>query len=296
MNPRQDANEPSPRMSGKKRSPNEESQRVVRALAAHLQANEPEDAARLFVQAHQNDTFARYPDVLRLLVRKLGRRKSGRLVDALARFRCYNCLKGYVPCEDCKGEGRVDRERICERCIGLGVQPCDFCAGAGLMGIEILPAQFHPLVATDRIKRCVKRLEDHVRCPLPAVEADDAERDLHECRKLLLSLERRVRALTNAMGIARQLVRSNPDPSRKLQTSRYLSPRLAAAAEQKILECVQRLAAGAILEAQRAPEDSKEKRLAESKIYLYQKLRGSKGLQGTGFDRISLTEAISAAP
>jgi hypothetical protein len=273
-----------------------EPQRVARALAAHLRAKETEDAARLFVQAHQRGAFARYPDLLHFLVRKLGRRRSGQLVDALARFRCYNCLKGYVPCEDCKGEGRVDHETICERCVGLGVQPCEFCAGSGLTGIEILPAQFHALVATDRIKRCSKRLKDHVRCSLPVVEQDGVEKGVQGCTKLLLSLERRVRALTNAMGFVRQLVRSNPKLSRKLETSRYLSPRLAAVAEQRIQECVRQLVSGAIIEAQQAPKDSKEKRLAESRIALYQRLLGSKGFQGTRFDRISLTEAISAAP
>jgi len=268
---------------------------IVRKMAVHLREGDATAAARLFTEAHQHEAFQDHPDVLRWLIRKLGKDQAGKLVDGLSHLPCYNCSKGYVSCEDCDGEGHLDYEKTCERCMGLGVVPCDFCAGSGLMGIEGLPLGLQSIVAIERLRRSLKRVKKHVECPLPQAEQDDAGRGAEECAKLLLALERRIRVLENMLALAGPLARSGRKVRKTLDEPISSCGKTAVAAETRIRECLQQLTAAAIHDAQRAAEGTPARQLAESKVTLYQKLLASEGLAGTGFDRAPLAATVKRA-
>jgi len=289
---RQDTDPRAPRRNTRRRKKGGFLREVARQMAADLGAGDATAAARLFVKAHQHEAFQDHPDVLPWLMRKLGKRQAGKLVDGLSQLPCYNCAKGCVPCEDCQGEGRIGYQKICERCMGLGVVPCDFCAGSGLMGVEALPAGLQSVVAIERLKRSLKRIKKHLECPLPQAEQDDAGRGAEQCAKLLLALERRARVLRNMLTLAEQLARSDRKARKTLDGPISSCGETVEATETRIRECLQQLATAAIHDAQGAAEGTPARKLAESKVTFYQRLLASGNLVGTGFDRPSLMATV----
>lgn len=76
------------------------------------------------------------------LIRKaLGPRGEKLIISAFSHHRCFMCDNGTVPCRPCEGRGKIEEDRICPQCDGLGFCKCDFCRGTGWTDRDTIPPE-----------------------------------------------------------------------------------------------------------------------------------------------------------
>ncbi len=261
-------------------------------LASAMRRSKLAAAARLIIQAETEGAFQRCKNVARWLIGALGRSDAGTLLDALARSGCVACERGYRICEQCHGSGTFEQTGVCDRCIGIGVTPCEFCAGSGLITSEVFPATLQPAVAIDRAERAVKHTNRLIEDSLFQAERDDAGGAQKKWMKLLLEVERELRVLGNAVIVLEQTGRVFPHLKGRVTKAMARFTREGMKADSAVHVCLRALHSCAQRDAAAADEGSSARRWAENKLAFYRDLTKSDAFAGTGFDRTALTKAI----
>ncbi|MBN1341233.1 MAG: hypothetical protein JXQ73_01060 [Phycisphaerae bacterium] len=269
---------------------------LSRGVSKAMKEGDDARAARRVIRAEQGGLFQQRADVLRWLVKKIGKKRVGRLIDALARYACHYCQKGYAACDECHHSGESDGQTVCEKCMGLGAIPCDFCGGTHLIPLDALPAILRPLVAMERGRRSIKRLRRHMQCPLPDPDQEGASAARQGFTKELLAVERRVRGLRAALIVILESSRAQEDSEIRQRLGGIISDaaRIAETSEARVRRCIHGLAVTAKAQAEAVARGSSQRRLAESKAAFCQTLAGSDSFAGTAFDRATLQSELDS--
>jgi hypothetical protein len=265
---------------------------LAQELASAMRCGQHAIAAQFVIQAEADGEFQRCSDVPQWLVAALGKLEAGKLLDALARSGCPACSRGYTVCEQCRGGGSSEQTRVCDRCAGLGVTPCEFCGGSGLIGSEVFPAALQPAVAIDRAARAVRHIARLTQDPLLRPETDGASRTPKRWKRLLLELEREFRGLGNALMVVEQTQKLRPGVRSRLARAVPAFVRAARKANLAIRVCLDALGKGARHDAAMAGAGSSSRTWAENRAAFYESLSRSDAFEGTGFDRTVLNRLI----
>jgi hypothetical protein len=101
-------------------------------------------------------------DLLPLVDKAIGKSALSLIVSAYAHEKCFMCQSGSIPCEAC-GDDDTDTRSRCEHCSSTGLAPCEFCAGTGWVGNDVIPHELRRAVWKYRLKHTHKLLEKYAR-------------------------------------------------------------------------------------------------------------------------------------
>lgn len=134
-------------------------QTVFSAIGQQLRRDRLEDAVRIVVDGVSRRVLPSDAALARLLAKKLGAPAFSKLIRGFATFPCFYCRRGLQECTACSGRGASRGGWVCETCLGLGINRCDFCDGAGWVTYNIVPDGLRPLVIAERVSLARKGLK-----------------------------------------------------------------------------------------------------------------------------------------
>jgi hypothetical protein len=177
---------------------------VVAAVKAHNDA----EAARLLVDLIERAPHAHDPDLLVWLRTAFGHGLAEKLTNILAAHPCFYCKHGSNVCAECAARGQLPSDLVCEACLSLGVDLCDFCNGSGLVTIRFVPAGLQPEVLRRRISLAEAMASTLLRRPVRRGEDGHFSEARKADVRLLLDLNRALGALE---GVVEELPNSAVD-------------------------------------------------------------------------------------
>jgi len=224
--------------------------RAMKAVVAELDRGRGVEAVRLFGDALDHGVAPPDVDLVRWLIKAIGKRHASKLIVAYAHHPCFYCKKGLETCEACKGRGHWEDNTLCETCVTTGVARCDFCDGAGLVTYNAMPPSLRMPVAIERVKLATKGLEAILQRPAPRPSQSQPHECLKSCAKRLIDVNRLMGIFENALVLAKamgdSMLRSRPIIAKILRACLRCAPQ----GLQRIREVLQCMAACARYEAQ----------------------------------------------
>jgi hypothetical protein len=181
-------------------------QRFALRLKACLKNDRPTDAVRLFMDGVAHELVPDRPDLARWLMEVVGRVETLRLARAFALQGCFYCKNGLERCDACDGRGYYRDRTICERCLGVGVAACDFCAGSGWVTYNYVPVGLRLLVILERARAAAGEAGTLLRKPVPAVSERSPREMGKALAKELMQLNRLLGVFENAVTTAEKLL------------------------------------------------------------------------------------------
>lgn len=223
--------------------------RAMRAVVAELDRGRGVEAVRLFGDALDHGVAPPDADLVRWLIKAIGKRDASRLIIAYAHHPCFYCKKGLEPCEACKGRGHWG-DTLCETCVTTGVARCDFCDGAGLVTYNAMPSSLRLPAAIERVKLATKGLQTILQRPAPRPSQSQPHECLKSCAKRLTDVNRLMGMFENALVLAKTVGETSPRSRPTVAKILRVCLRCAPQGLQRILEIIQCMAACACYMAQ----------------------------------------------
>jgi hypothetical protein len=183
--------------------PQEPTPALVAALADFAQAAETrriENICKTYNAMKASANGMSIQHLLSLADEALGRSSLGLIVTAYSQEKCFMCNKGSNPCEACDA-GDSESRGHCVHCNSTGEAPCDFCAGTGWVGNDVIPHELQIPVWRHRLKTTHKLLEKYAKTYTKATLDDLAGRPSNDKQRQAAILETgRLAAKLHALG------------------------------------------------------------------------------------------------
>ncbi|HOV77739.1 MAG TPA: hypothetical protein PLS24_06905 [Sedimentisphaerales bacterium] len=259
--------------------------RAMKAVVAELDRGRGVEAVRLFGDALDHGVAPPDVDLVRWLIKAIGKRHASRLIVAYAHHPCFYCKKGLETCEACKGRGHWEHNTLCETCVTTGVARCDFCDGAGLLTYSAMPPSLRLPAAIERVKLATKGLEAILQRPAPRPSQSQPHECLKSCAKRLTDINRLMGMFENALVLAKAIGESSPR-SRPI-VARILRACLSGAPRglQRIRENLKCMAACARYKVEDASLAPAVRRTAKRRVVLLESLlKPSSTFAGTSLE------------
>jgi hypothetical protein len=264
----------------------------LQGVLGELKRNHATRATQLFLEGQANSLFPTGKGLPRWLIRTIGKKATGKLVDAFARQPCYFCKKGLVPCDECGGAGHFET-RPCNGCLGMGIARCEFCDGAGWAAIDGVPDSLRPAVVTTRAEVAMANLKDLLDKPAASSSAESPAVQSTQCANLLLKLNRNIGVLENTVVALGQFQRAQSMPKRKAGHLLKACVKFAIAAGDRVRRTLQCMSESARLEGSTAKAGSPRSEAAFKKAAMYKSLGESGKYSGTSLDHPFLATAVA---
>jgi len=246
--------------------------RAMRAVVAELDRGRGVEAVRLFGDALDHGVAPPNADLVRWLIKAIGKRHTSRLIVAYAHHPCFYCKKGLEPCEACKGRGHWEDNTLCEACVTTGVARCGFCDGAGLVTYNAVPPSLRLPTAIERVKLATKGLESVLQRPSPRPSQSQPDECLKSCAKRLFDVNRLMGMFENALVLAKAMGESSPGSRPIVAKILQACLRCAPRGLQRIRETLQCMAACARYMVEDARRSPAARRTAKSRVVLFESL------------------------
>lgn len=115
-------------------------------------------------------------ELLKMADEALDQPATGLIVSAYSHRRCFMCKNGTVKCDQCRGTGLVEEDRLCPHCDGAKVIACGFCGGTGWTDRNTVPAELKRTILRRQLK--------HVQEDLKKLAGASSELTAENIRKL----------------------------------------------------------------------------------------------------------------
>lgn len=210
----------------------------------------------------------------------VGKDAAGKLINAIAFEPCFYCEQGHSKCEECGGHGRVTGRIICGSCLGLGQASCDFCNGSGWLTINAVPNDIRLEVVIARVRWAQSAFKELMGKPLPSESSKDLGEAAGSCARLLMSLNRVIGALENAVIALNGAIRLGAGQEKVGGEVRGLCGRFGGKVDHHIRLVLQQMAKIARERWARATQEE-EKRAADQRARFYESLVDSAMIRTT---------------
>jgi len=255
-------------------------QQALDRIKAALSRRKGDDAVRFFKEASSVGLIPGDGDVLAWLQETLGTEPTDMLMNAYAVLSCFYCNKGIVACEDCKGRGHEPDGTLCSKCLALGIDRCDFCAGSGWFTINHVPHVLQPGVILRRVVNAGKEAEAVLSAPIPVVLHGEPAGARKLGAKLLLQVNRLLGVLENMAVGAGKLATQNAEAANVARKTIAACEAIAPRLQERAGKLLGVLAEAATVEAGITTR-SASRRMAERRAAFYGGLATSKSFAGT---------------
>jgi hypothetical protein len=256
---------------------NSEISPVVEKMLAYLKNGRFIEAAKLFLAGQTSGIFPPDHDLTKKLVKTIGENATNRIVFAFAHYPCPFCKKGRLKCRDCKGHGHINYDIICDRCLGIGMERCDFCDGSGWMAMRDVPEGLREIVFISRTKTALKRLKIIFAKSPPRPSKNNPTTTLKKSTHLLIKIDRYMGVLENALVMAEKLRASDTPLKNKIDKITRHCIESATEAKKYIREIINCMATSARLEMDMTKKGSPKYDLAKKRMEFYRGLLGKTG-------------------
>lgn len=250
-----------------------------------------QEAARLLVQRASEGRIPRRHQMAKWLVSILGQQVTTRLIEAFVHFPCFYCKKGRLQCEMCSGRGHFGGQGPCGRCLGMGIERCDFCDGAGWVTVNYIPEGLRPLVIRKRMQLAIERIAEALKQPVPSPSARNHASITRKCYLLLLRLDRPMGVFENAVVAVKHMPGTYGPAVGKLSDLIDTCARLANEAEDKIRDTLRCLGGTYRLVAGQCGREVR-KRAEETASFFELMLDPASTFAGTSLEHPFLHQAI----
>ncbi|MBN1391429.1 MAG: hypothetical protein JW947_01350 [Sedimentisphaerales bacterium] len=246
----------------------------VEKMTAHLKNDRFVEAVKLFLAGQARGIFPKDRNLVKKLVKAVGKNAANRLIFAFAHYPCPFCKKGSSKCRDCNGRGHIDYDMICDRCLGIGMVRCDFCDGSGWMAMRDVPKGLRIVVFIKRAQTVLKRLKLICAHPLPKPSKNNPLAAFKKSSHLLIKIDRYMGVLENVLVMAQNLRAAEPQFKNKIAKITQLCADAAAKAKKFQREIINCMAVAAQLEMDVAKKGTPKHRLAKKRLEFYRNLLG----------------------
>jgi hypothetical protein len=250
---------------------------VVERMLAYLKNGRFIEAAKLFLEVQKSGVFPPDHDLIKKLVKTIGKNSTNRIVFAFAHYPCPFCKKGRLKCRDCKGHGHINYDIICDRCLGIGVERCNFCDGSGWIAMRDVPKGLRESVFISRTQTALKRLKLILTQSLPKPSKNNPFIALKKSAHLLTKIDRYMGVLENALVMAEKLRASDNLLKNKVDKITRHCIESAAEAKKYIREITSCMADSARLEMDMTKKGSPKYTFAKKRMEFYKSLLGKTG-------------------
>jgi len=265
---------------------------LLRKVLSELNRGRGSEAARLLLDVESRSPVPQETDLVEWLSARIGAKPTAKLVDAFVHLPCFYCKKGRSKCETCEGRGYLRDDMICDRCIGLGIERCDFCDGSGWVTIGDIPPDLKSPVLMRRVKIAFARIEGILRRVPSIVSGNRAPASFRNAAQLLINLDRQMGVLENAVTAAKDVTDSQPDRAKEMAKLVRACVRAAVKVWPKATALIQHMANGSRREVEGADSQSGARARAERRAELCESLAASDMLSGTSLERPFLRRAV----
>lgn len=255
--------------------------RFAQRLKAALKTGSTADVVRLFMDGVAHELVPNRPDLAPWLMKVVGRTETMRLAKAFALKECFYCKGGLERCEACDGRGHHRHTAICERCLGLGVAPCDFCTGSGWVTYNYVPAGLRLPVILERAKAATSRANELLRKATPTVSARGSRETGKALAKDLVQLNRLLGVFENAIVAGEKLVERDADHAAGMEKLVKTCLHAARRLQPRIRQALRALAEFARVESTRAAKPG-ARAVATRRAKFYDTLVASENFLGSG--------------
>lgn len=270
--------------------------RAMRAMVTALGGNRSDEAVREFMQIASAGIVPRNERMAAWLVSIIGKPLAAKLVEAFVHFPCFYCKKGRVDCETCGGRGHNSNGRPCERCIGMRIERCDFCAGSGWVTINYVPEGLRPPVINKRAALAVQRTKALLKLSLPEAHPGGPQAAMKQTGIMILNIDRQMGVFENMLLAARSLPADWRRSRAAIEPVIKRCVLLAAQGEQRICELIHVIAESHRQAAESPNRDAKDRKRLRQQAHYYDSLVDpDRSLTGTGLTHPFLHEAIGDA-
>jgi hypothetical protein len=247
---------------------------VVEKMLAYLKNGRFIEAAKLFLEVQKSGIFPPDHNLTKKLVKTIGKNATNRIVFAFAHYPCPFCKKGRLKCRDCKGHGHINYDIICDRCLGIGMERCNFCDGSGWIAMRDVPKGLREIVFISRTQTALKRLKIILAKSLPRPSKNNPFVALKKSAHLLTKIDRYMGVLENALVMAEKLRASDTSLKNKIDKITRHCIESATEAQKYIREIISCMAASARLEMDMTKKSSPKYNLAKKRMEFYKSLLG----------------------
>jgi hypothetical protein len=227
----------------------------------------------MFLEGQEKNILPKGGQTPDWLIKNFGTEMAAKLVDAFVHFPCFYCQKRLQPCENCKGAGHHNFERICDPCLGLGVVKCNFCAGTGWVAIDYVPVGLRPAVIKRRSQLASRRINAILSHPLFQSSPETSNTTFKEYTQSFLDLNKQISVLENSLEAGRDLSENNPQSKTLINKMVGTCVKSGLKGWKGIHEILQSMASAARLEVQDDTNDTQN--LAGLRADYYQSLYDS---------------------
>ncbi len=237
-----------------------------------LKSGNLKQAADLFVIGQNHGLFMPDHTLTDTLIKTIGKSATKKLITAFAHYPCQFCSKGRTKCENCDGHGKTQKDTMCERCAGLGIERCDFCNGSGWLAIEDLPKGLHTTVLVTRIQTALARLKLILAKPVPTASKINPKASLKESAQTCIYIDRFVGVLENMLIELKKLKVADSKFNIDVDNIKKKCVETALNCKKRMSQIIQCMADSQTLLAQTAPKDSAAQNLALEKADYYKSM------------------------
>jgi hypothetical protein len=145
--------------------------------------------------------------LLTLTDKVIGKSALALIVAAYAHEKCFMCTNGSSVCEVCSEDEAGSASQIkCSNCNSTGLTPCEFCAGTGWVGDDVIPHELHRSVWRSRLKQTHHILEKYAKTYPKALLDDISQRPSSDDQRRLaivetIRLSAKLHALTQSSAV-----------------------------------------------------------------------------------------------
>jgi hypothetical protein len=246
--------------------------RITEQMITHLKSGNFQAAANLFIEGQNQGIFPGDHTLIEKLVKTIGENTTNKLVIAFAHYPCQFCIKGRTKCKNCQGRGKTADDMMCEHCIGLGIERCDFCNGSGWMAIEDIPKGLHITVLITRIQTAISRIKSVLAKPSLKPLENEPLTSFKESAQTYIYLDRYMGVLEN---MVIELKKQNiTDSQFNIRVEKILEKCVGTAikSKERMRQSIRCMADSELLVSKMADKDSAARELAEDKADYYKSL------------------------
>jgi len=198
---------------------------AVETLAQAAESRRIENICKAYETLKSSVNGLGIENVLPLADQAIGRSALGLIISAYSHENCFMCKCGSVQCEACEDDD-IGVRAHCSHCDGTGQAPCEFCAGTGWVGNDVIPHELHRAVWRKRLKHTHDVLEKYAKLYTRPFLDDLAMRPIENEQKRLAVMES-LRLASKLRALAKSCAVTEPEHRKHLEL-----------AEQKVRNCL----------------------------------------------------------
>jgi hypothetical protein len=203
---------------------------AVESLAAAAQTRRIENICKAYEELKTSANGFGIQHLLTLADKVIGKSALSLIVSAYANEKCFMCTNGSSPCEACsEDEAEADSQTKCSNCNSTGLAPCEFCAGTGWVGNDVIPRELHRSVWRKRLKHTHHILEQYATLYTKAFLDDLSKRPTSDPQRRQAIVET-IRLASKLHALTQSSAVTDPKHSKHLAT-----------AEEKVSNCLKTL-------------------------------------------------------